>query len=227
MPVLRPRRASVRIWSRVSRTNASMPPRWMAPSSLVNELLMSCLDDMRLPLLDPRGASGVRVPLARSRQGTFLFQPSWHYSLSSTNALMMMCALAATRPSEPSLGFLERRKLLFVRRARRLRLLDRALLDPSERLLVRDQQHHVVASRGLCVVAVLPRGHRLTIARHGRRHTDHRRERAATHFGDDLAAVFGEAGDRLVDRATLQKVDEALVRLDALGRGPVVPAANE
>src|SRR5437660_4855722 len=182
MPVFRPRRASVRIWSRVRRTNASMPPRWMAPSSLVNELLTSCLDDMRLPLLDPRGASNVRVRL----QGTFLFQPSWHYSLTSTNALMMTWALSARNPSKPSLGFLERRELRFASRARCLRFLDRALLDSSERLLVRDQQHRVVASRGLCVVAVLPRGHRLTIARHRRRHTDHRRERAATHFRDDL-----------------------------------------
>src|SRR5215470_5325085 len=47
IPVLRPRRASVRIWSTVRRTRASMPPTWMTPSSFVNELVMSCLDDMR------------------------------------------------------------------------------------------------------------------------------------------------------------------------------------
>ena len=36
-------RASVRTWSRVRRTSASMPPRWMTPSSLVNELVASAL----------------------------------------------------------------------------------------------------------------------------------------------------------------------------------------
>src|SRR5437773_8328950 len=82
----------------------------------------------------------------------------------SPKPLMMMCALAVRRPSKPSLGFLERRELRFACRVRHLRFLDRTLLDPCERLLVRDQQHRVVASRGLRIVAVLPRGHRLTVA---------------------------------------------------------------
>src|SRR5450755_998971 len=42
MPVFRPRRASVRTWSSVRRTSASIPPIWIAPSSLVKALGLSC-----------------------------------------------------------------------------------------------------------------------------------------------------------------------------------------
>ena len=71
------------------------------------------------------------------------------------------------------------------------------------------------------------RGDGLAFARHRRGDADHRGERAPAHFGDGLLAVLGEARDHLVDRAALQQVDEALVRLDALGRGPVVAPAHE
>src|ERR1035438_7203503 len=78
MPVFSPRRASVRTWSSVSRTSASMPPRWIVPTSWVNELLMFSLDDMRQSSCVRRvgfarwvlsGAPALRLGLAPERFG--------------------------------------------------------------------------------------------------------------------------------------------------------------
>src|SRR5262245_26668394 len=173
MPVFSPRRASVRIWSTVRRTNASMPPMWMTPSSLVNELVVSCLDDMRMSLCGASGAGRV-LPAGAFGVGlgpvpdTPIRRPSFSSASRSSaarhafddNASAHARALSRRESRERSLlGLLQRRELRFAGRGLRLGLRDALVLDLAERVLVRDQQHHVVAARGLSVVAVLPRSH--------------------------------------------------------------------